>query len=462
MSSNLAKLFNPSSIAIVGASRTPGKIGHEILKNLINGGYQGKVYPVNPKADRILGLKCYPDISSIDDDIDLAVICIPAVFVPSAIEECGHKGVKFAIIISSGFSETGNRELENEVVKIARKYGVRIIGPNCAGIICSRSNLYATFEPIVKRGNAAFISQSGALGGAILYQLMDEDKGLDIFVSIGNRADLTEIEIMEYLGKDPEVKAILVYIEGLREGEGRAFMNVAMKIVPEKPVIVLKAGTSKAGMRAVQSHTGSIAGSDLIYTYAFKQAGVIKVDNVTDALDALYTLSTQPIPNNGRVAIITNSGGPAVIAADHCEKLGLHVAPSSGNLKDKLSKILPPFASLGNPIDMTAQAGAEEYGKVLELVIESGEYDIAMVICVPPFFIDALDIAKAICEVHSKYSFPIIPCFMAGSAVKKAVEYMSERSLINIPSPERASKSAFFLYEYGRLRVAARQAPNWE
>ncbi|RLG64460.1 acetyl CoA synthetase, partial [archaeon] len=287
MFNDLSKLFNPSSIAIVGASRTPGKIGHEILKNLINGGYRGRIYPVNPKANEILGLKCYPSISSIDNSIDVAVICIPATLVPSVVEECGRKGVKFAIIISSGFSETGNRELEDKVVKIARKYGVRIIGPNCAGIICSRSNLYATFEPIVKRGNVAFISQSGALGGAILYQLIDEDKGLDIFVSIGNRADLMETEIMEYLGKDPEVKAILIYIEGLREGEGRAFMKAAMKIVPKKPVIVLKAGTSKAGMRAVQSHTGSIAGSDLIYTYAFKQAGVIKVDSVTDALDAL-------------------------------------------------------------------------------------------------------------------------------------------------------------------------------
>ena len=348
--------FNPHSVAIF-ASMKEGKTGYEIVKNMVEGGFKGEIYPINRNGGEIFGQKIYPEYN--DLDIDLAVIAIPGQFIPSLLEDLGKKKVKSVVIISAGFSEVGNIKEEEEIKNIAKKHQMRIIGPNCAGIMNTNCNLFASIEVRALLGQTAFITQSGALGGAVLMMAEEMGFGFSKFVSYGNRCDIDEVDLIKYIEDDPQTKVIALYIEGLQEG--RKFLSQTKKTILKKPIIAIKAGKSKAGMRATSSHTGSLAGEDKIYDAAFKQAGILRVEGVEEMFDLCRGLIYYPEIKGKKIGVITNSGGPAVLTTDKLEELGLEVPEPSKSLKNKLKEILPPHVSLGNPFDLLAYGSAETF-----------------------------------------------------------------------------------------------------
>ncbi|HLB05906.1 MAG TPA: CoA-binding protein, partial [Thermodesulfobacteriota bacterium] len=337
----LEGFFNPRSVAIVGASREEGKTGHSIISNIVKYGFPGKIYPVNPKASEIMGLPSYPNLLSIEGDIDLAVIVIPPKFILDTIDECAKKGIKSAIIISAGFKETGGegRRLETELVNKAGGYGIRLLGPNCLGLIDTGSMLNASFAAgMPPKGKIAFFSQSGALCTAILDWAVGNNVGFSKFISLGNKADLSELELIQYLADDSETSVILGYLEGVEKG--REFMDEARKAARKKPLIVVKAGGTAAGARAASSHTGTLAGADRAFQAAFDQSGIIRAMSIEDLFDYALSFAGQPLPSGPRLAIITNAGGPGIIAADACERFRVELAELTGDTINKLRESL--------------------------------------------------------------------------------------------------------------------------
>jgi acetyltransferase len=420
----LEAFFEPTSIAIIGASRKTGKVGHEVIKNVLESGFNGKIFPVNPKAEEILGLKCYPSVLKIPDEIDLGVIIIPAAFVPKVVEEAGKKGIKALIIISAGFREVGGEgtKLEDEIINICKKYHIRILGPNCLGLIDAFTPINISFAPTKpQKGGAAFISQSGALGTAILDWVQDQRIGLGKFISLGNKADLDETDLISELADDDETSIILLYLEGVKRGD--EFLRVTQKVTRKKPVVILKSGVTQAGARAASSHTGTMAGSDLAFNIAFKKAGIIRVETAEELFELAEVFTTQPIPEGPNVAIITNAGGPGILATDACEKHGLKMAPMSSNTVKKLREKLPPA---------------------------SEEVNSGLIILAPQAMTEPLSIAKAI--VNSKHVFkgkPILTSFMGGGTVTKGIEEIEKAGIPNFTFPERAIRSLAILVKYG-------------
>ena len=354
---NLDKIFKPKSIAVIGASETRGSIGLAIMENLIQGGYEGRVIPINPKHSQVTGIKSCKSLSEADRSIDLAVIATPISTVPQIVRQCVTAGVGGAIIISAGGRETGNegRELEKEIEKEARKGGVRIIGPNCMGIICPKQKLNASFAAhMAPAGKMAFISQSGAICSAMLDLSLKKKMGFRYFVSIGSMLDVDFGDLIDYLGNDPEVTSILLYMESLTEI--RKFMSAAREVSRIKPIVVLKAGKSEQGAKAAASHTGALAGENRVYEAAFIRAGLARVRTLEDFFDCAELLAKQSPPLGRRLVVVTNSGGPGVMAADAIEEYGLELSPLSEETIASLNKILPPFWSHGNPIDILGDA----------------------------------------------------------------------------------------------------------
>jgi acetyl coenzyme A synthetase (ADP forming)-like protein len=432
--------FNPHSVAIF-ASMKVGKTGYEIVKNMVEGGFKGEIYPINRNGGEIFGQKIYPEFSNLD--INLAIIAIPGQFIPSLLEDLGKKGVGSVVIISAGFSEVGNFEEEERIKQIARKYQMRIIGPNCAGIMNTENNLFASIEVRALPGNTAFITQSGAFGGAVLMMAEEMSFGFSKFVSYGNRCDVDEIDLIKYLENDPQTKVIAIYIEGLTKG--REFLAQTKKTVSKKPIIVIKAGKSKAGMRATSSHTGSLAGEDKIYDAAFKQAGILRVDNVSEMFDLSRGLTNYHSIKGNRIAVVTNSGGPAVMTTDKLEELGLVVPEPSESLKNKLKKILPPNVSLGNPFDLLAYGSAENFASTCEAI--APEYDAIIAIFVPTSFMDSTKIARALGGVKRKINKPILASFMAGRLVKEGIEELKKYGIPNYEIGERCAKVIQKIYK---------------
>jgi acetyltransferase len=354
----LDALFYPKSVAVVGASNNPAKWGFSIFNDLLVKGFRGELYPVNKDEEKISGITCYKNINEIPKPVELAVIVVPAPAVPTVVEECVGKKVKVAIIISGGFRETGREgeKLEGEVVRIAKRGKIRIVGPNCFGIINPYSNFSTTglmslyVTPHVPKGSVALISQSGNLGLFMLKIAFERGLGISKFISSGNECDLHFEDYLEYLAEDPETKVIAGYIEGLNEG--RRFYELAGEITRQKPILILKAGRSNAGLKAAKSHTGALAGNDKIYDAAFKQAGVIRVDEIQDLFDVAITLNSQPLPQGNRVGIVTGGGGFGVVATDMCERLGLEIPPLTQETVQKLNEYLPSRWSCSNPVDM--------------------------------------------------------------------------------------------------------------
>ncbi|ADG90999.1 acetate--CoA ligase alpha subunit [Thermosphaera aggregans] len=434
-------LFEPKSIAVVGASRSPGKIGHVVLKNIKFYGYSGKIYPVNPNADEILGLKAYPSISSIPDEVDVAVITVPAQEVPPVIEECARKGVKVAVVITAGFSEVGNVEVEEKMVETARKYGMRILGPNIFGYAYTPLNINATFGPLeLSKGNIAFITQSGALGIALMGWTIMNEIGLSALVSVGNMADLDVIELSEYLADDPHTKVITIYLEGLKPGYGREFVERMRKVTRKKPVIVIKAGRTQRGASAAASHTGSLAGSDSLYEAAFKQAGIIRTYTVEDMFDVARAFALQPLPKGDRTIIITNGGGVGVLATDAAELNNVKLIDPSPELKEKLKASMPWFGSPKNPVDLTGQAVADNYLKALKAALDSKEVDNVVLLYCRTAILDPRELAKAIVEFYQSNSGgkPIVAGFVGGEDTYEAIRYLNRNGIPAYGAPERA------------------------
>ncbi len=408
----LEKMFNPESVAVIGASHVKGKVGRAVLDNLVDG-YKGKIYPINPKYPEIEGLKCYRTVLDVPGPIDLAVIVIPAKLVPQAVRECGEKGIKYLVIISAGFKEVGveGARLENEVKGIARSHKMRIVGPNCLGVLNTHTKCNASFaKKMPPAGNVSIITQSGALGTAILDWSDATGVGFDSFVSLGNKADLNEVDFMEAWKDDGNTKVILAYLEGITDGQ--RFIDVARAVSKNKPVILVKSGRTSAGARAVSSHTGSLAGSDAAYDAAFLQSGVIRAETMFEFFDLAGGFAGQPVPGGGRVAIVTNAGGPGILATDSCERYGLRLATLSKETIDALKTTLPAAASFYNPVDVLGDAGPELYRFALETVVRDGGVDGILVLATPQAMTDPVAIAGVIGEIKKQTSKPILPCFM--------------------------------------------------
>ncbi len=430
---SMENFFNPQSVAIF-ASMKEGKTGFEIVKNIVEGKFKGDIYPISQSSGQIFGLTIYQDFKNLN--IDLAIIAIPGQSIPPLLEDLGNQGVKAAVIISAGFSEVGNFQEEEKIKDIAKRYQMRLIGPNCAGIMNTESNLFASIEVRALPGNTAFITQSGALGGAVLMMAEELGFGFSKFVSYGNRSDVDEVDLIKYLEDDPQTKVIALYIEGLKEG--RKFFLQAKETVSKKPIVAIKAGKSKAGKRATSSHTGSLAGEDKVYEAAFKQAGILRVNNVEEMFDLCRGLIYYPRIEGNRVAIITNSGGPAVLTADKLEELGLVVPEPSLTLRNKLKDSLPPHVSLGNPFDLLAYGSAENFSFTCEAL--APEYDAIIAIFVPTSFMDSTKIAGALGEIKKKINKPIWASFMAGRLVKKAIEELKKYGIPNYEIGEKCAK----------------------
>ena len=452
--SDLDSLFKPSSIAVVGASHKPGKIGYAIIENLINAGFKGSIYPVNPKGGVILGFKVYRSISDLPDGIDLALIALPSKYVVDSLIQLAERGVKSAIIYTAGFSEIGEVELEDKIRDVVREYGIRIIGPNCAGVIYWGSSLYAGFVPNVKDGDLAILSQSGAFTEVVREYLSMKKLGLHLLVSYGNRVDISDEEIIDYFSNVDRIKAFMIYLEGFNEKQGLNFCRIAKRV--RKPIVMLKAGRGSSGARAAKSHTGVMAGDYKLYLDIMKQAGVYLVDEYYELVDVAEGLAYSKIPRGDSIAIVTNSGGPNVILTDMLESKGYKLTDTPATVREELS-FLPEFMVKINPIDMTANANPELYYQVLRILMDSDWPDLIIVIHVPPSFVNPVEISKAIKDAYldSKMKKPIIPLIL-GFRRYEAYKIMWEEPRLPTPFDHRSTAEivdALYLYRSKILRL---------
>ena len=437
MPHDLLPFFAPRGVAIVGASASPNKLSFGILRNMTLYGYNGQIAPVNPRADEILGLKCYPDIASVPNPLDLAVAVLPAPNIPDVLEACGQRGVKAVIIISGGFKEVGEggAGLEQTCLDIARRYDMRLIGPNCVGTLDLYTGLDCTFiNGVPEKGGIGFVSQSGAIGGGVVDLLRNKKVGFSNFASLGNEADVTESDVIEYLADDPHTHVIAVYVEMIRDG--RRFIDVCRRVTPQKPVLLLKAGRTSAGARAVSSHTGSLAGAQAAYQAAFEQSGVIEVDTVSELFDLALALDFQPLPEGGRVALLTNAGGPAALASDSLASNGLQMADLSDETKAVLRQSLNPAAQVGNPVDMLGGAEPPEYALALKAVLADPGVDMAVPILVPQALVDPVEVARQVSLVANAQSKPVIACLMGDASVGGARQMLHEHRVPMYVYPE--------------------------
>lgn len=453
--SPLRAFFSPASVAVIGASTNPEKLGHAVLKNLVEGGFagRGRVYPINPKASEILGQRAYPSVQEVPDTIDLAVIVIPYPHVPEALRTCGEKGIPAAIVISAGFREAGREGLERELelIQIARQYNLRLIGPNCLGVIDTFTPLNASFAAgTPPKGPMAFMSQSGALGTAVLDIALAGRLGLSKFVSLGNKADVEEIDLLQAWQDDPDTRVILIYSEGISNGQ--RFIEVARKVTLKKPVVAIKSGVTQAGSRAVSSHTGSLAGSEQAYQAAFRQAGVLRADSMQSLFDIALALGYQPLLRGDRIAIVTNAGGPGILATDALERAGLRLARFKTETMTSLQQYLPDAASAANPVDVLGDARADRYRFALEKVIADPNVDGLLVLLTPQAMTEIDLTAQVVGEMASGTDKPVLACFMGEAKVESGIACLQTYNVPNYPFPERAALAFKAMAEYRGLR----------
>jgi len=445
----LENFFRPKSVAVIGASRETGKVGNVVVRNLKRYGFDGKIYPINPRTTEILGLKVYPTVMDVDGSIDLAVIIVPASIVPRVIADCGEKGIDSAIIISAGFKEAGveGSRLEREIVATAQKYGIRVLGPNCLGLINTITNLNASFAAdMPKRGNIGFFSQSGALCTAVMDWAREAEVGFSQFISLGNKMDLSESDLLTFLAEDDDTAVILGYIEGVKDGA--AFLSAAYEAAMKKPVLIFKSGVTDAGARAASSHTGTLAGSENAFHAAFKKCGVIRAESFEELFDTAIAFAYQPLPQGSRLAIITNAGGPGIIAADACERSGLNMATFETTTIETLREKLPPTAALYNPIDVIGDAQADRYKVALEAVTEDTNVDMILVILTPQAMTEVETTAHDISDISAMEQKTITTSLMGGYRVESGRRVLSEDGVPNYSSPERAIKALDTMARY--------------
>ncbi len=444
--------FRPRSIAVIGASQHPGKVGFNTLKNLIDDNFKGRIYPVNPSAQNILGLKTYRSVGDIQDDVDLALVIVPAERVINVFKELIDKRIKGAVVISAGFKEIGGEgaKRERELAEMCRGK-IRVIGPNCLGIIDTYSSLNASFaQTMPAQGQIGFISQSGAMVTSILDFAAGRDLGFSKFISMGNKMDLDETHFLEILGDDVNTRLIIGYIESVTDG--KRFIDIAEKVSRKKPVILFKSGVSAEGTRAASSHTGSLSGLDRAYECAFQKAGVIRARAVEDLFDWAEVFSSQPLPKGNRLAIVTNAGGPGIIAADKASEEKLRLSSFNPATIGSLKKILPPAASVYNPVDVLGDADDERYRQAIELVIQADEVDGLIVILAPQADSQIEETAKVVSSLSYTSPKSVIASFMGEDRVSAAYSIFKRGKVANIAFPDRAVTAMAVMARYGRWR----------
>ena len=461
---NLNAIFSPKSVAVVGASTTPGKVGHDIFANILKGQFTGTLYPVNPNARSVLSVRAYPSLTDIPDEVDLAILIVPPKLALTTVKEAAEKGVKGIVIVSAGFREVGGEglEIENEIVSICKAANIRVVGPNCLGVInpLSTTRLNASFSArMPKAGNISFISQSGALCTAVLDFAADKDFGFSKFISIGNKADVDELDLLNYLHQDMDTEVIMIYLEELRRGP--EFIEQVKEITSGErptPILVIKSGTTSAGAKAAASHTGSLAGSNAVYDAIFQQAGIIRVNAINELFDYASAFAyrhesnlgkfRKRIPMGNRVAIVTNAGGPGIVATDMTLTSGLQLAEFSEETIETLASHLPATANLRNPVDVIGDASQDRYENALAAVIRDEGVDGALVILTPQSMTNALGTAEVIARIAKRTSKPVLCCFMGIIDVSRGVQYLQENGVPVFRFPEDTAKSFGALYRY--------------
>ncbi|GAB6147903.1 acetate--CoA ligase family protein [Stetteria hydrogenophila] len=454
VSHELDVFFNPKSVAIVGASRRKGSVGRAILENMMRS-YKGKIYPVNPKYDEILGLKAFPRLTDIPEDVDLAVIAVRAELVPAIMEDAAAKGVRGVVIVSAGFAEVGEegKRLQDRILEIARRHGIRVVGPNCIGVYSALTGVDTFFMPWERmkrphKGPIAIISQSGAFLTSVMDWAAEAGIGISKAVNFGNKIDVDEVDLLEYFGEDYNVRVIIVYLEGVSPGRGRELIRVARKVTLEKGkhILLLKGGKTSSGARAAASHTAALAGSYEVFRAAMKQANIIEVDDIVTLFDMAKALALLRTPKGRRVGVVTNAGGLGVIASDNLVKYGLEVPHFSERLRARLRELFPPRAAVGNPVDLTGDARDEDFKKALEALINSDEVDMILVIVLmqpPTLTLRVVDYIAE--ESHKRKDKPVVVATAGSEYAWKLREYLESRGIPVYEFPERAARALYAL-----------------
>lgn len=445
-------IFEPKAIAVIGASADEKKVGYAVLKNLIDG-FKGKIYPINPTRSEILSLPCYPSVSNVPDKVDLAIVVIPAKAVAEALKDCGKAGVKGVVIITAGFKEVGGDGVarEREIVQIVRSSGIRMVGPNCLGVMNTKNGMNASFAAAMPpEGRVAFFSQSGALGVAIIDWAIENNFGFSKFVSFGNKADLNETDFLEYFAQDPDTDVILGYIEDVVDG--KRFIEVAKAVTKIKPVIMIKSGATEAGARAASSHTGALAGSDKAFSEAFRKTGIIRVNGIQELFDTAEMFLSRKMPKGKRLLIVTNAGGPGIIAADAADSLGIKLDPMTRQSIDAIAEKLPPTASLYNPVDVIGDATSERYKVVIEQAIKDPAVEGICVILTPQAMTDPENIADVVISSSKNTDKPLFGVFIGGQRVRQAIQKMKQTSIPCFTDPSVAINAYAKLINFSELK----------
>ncbi len=448
----LESLLRPQSVAVLGASRSPGKVGHEVLANLQAGGFEGAIYAVNPGADEILGLPCYPDMSSLPEPVDLCLVALPVSKVEAAVKEALAARVGSMVILTAGFKEVGEdgADLEARIAGLCQQHRVRLMGPNSVGLINAHHKLNATFAPVMPPvGGISVISQSGALCVAILDWAASQGIGLGMTVSFGNKADLNEVDFLEALARDDETRVIAGYLESIDDGE--RFLAAAQEAADIKPVVILKVGVTAAGAKAASSHTGSLAGADIAYWAAFKRAGVIRAETFESLFDYAQVFAMQPLPRGRRLAVITNAGGPGIMAADAAEGSGLELVTPDAATQEALRAVLPSAASVANPIDVIGDADPDRYMAAFETIQTSACSDAILVIATPQNMTRPVELAGRLAQAHEGKK-PLVAAFLGGDRVEEARRLLTSLNIPNYSSPERAVRALRGMVDYATWR----------
>lgn len=450
----ISVLLNPKSVLLIGASRKEGSVGYVTLRNMILSSYKGTIYIVNPNAESILGNKCYKKIEDVPDIPELAVVLVPSIHVPDVLRECADKGIKVSIIISAGFKEAGpeGEKLEKKIEKISKEKGIRILGPNCIGVINTDPEVRFTTNfasDMPKEGEISFISQSGAICVAILDFAKSRGIGFSKVISMGNKVDIDEVELLEYLGNDEKTKVILMYIEELKNG--RKFIEVAKEVSKKKPILALKAGMSPEGARAVSSHTGSLAGEPMVYKLVFRQAGVIEVQSPLELFEYASLFVSQPYPKGSRVGIVTNAGGPGIVATDALIENGLKVNELSGETKNKIRPFVSSHASLKNPVDLLAEADAEKFEVAIKALYEDENIDTVYFLMAPQRMIDIESVARVITKYAKRREKTFVTVLMGVVDVEKGVSILREEGVPFYRFPDVAARALAHLLKYSNF-----------
>ncbi|MCA0354284.1 MAG: acetate--CoA ligase family protein [Chloroflexi bacterium] len=449
----LEEIFAPQSVAVVGASPDPSRLGHRVLKNVIDNGYKGRIYPIHPTASAVLGQTAYPSVAAVPADVELAVLVIPPQHVLNVVEECGQKGVRGLVVITAGFKEVGGEgvKLEHQLVEIVQRYGMRMVGPNCLGVIDTVSDLNASFAALMPAdGEIAFMSQSGAVCTAILDWSKEANIGFSRFVSLGNKSDVDEVALLQAWGNDPQNKVILAYLEGISDGPG--FIQAAREVTKRTPVIAIKSGTTAAGTRAISSHTGSLAGSESAYESAFGQSGIIRARTMEQLFDFALVFAYQPLLTGSRIAIVTNAGGPGIIATDAIERAGLQMAEFTPTTISHLQANLPATANVYNPIDVIGDAKADRYRIGIQAALTDPNVDAVLVLFTPQAGSEAEATVEAMAELSANQSKPIVASFMGAYSIKPALKLLNQYKIPNYEFPERAVSALEAMWQHRRWR----------